>query len=1617
MNFTRKPPRLAACGVVLTLLWAQAAFALEAAPADFGEAAPVPVPEVGLLPADFAPSALAPDAGVAAPELPESVLDAAPAPPRVSPAERKTLDKVEEELGPVVAPQDAPALYAALETMFSRLGAAQQKLFPADAISMNRVYVLDTPVVNAFVYADKTPGVRRSNNLVFITTGMLKKMLGDDQAGLKEGLVRTAGVLSHELAHPLDNIDAEGIKANYGQKVGSQAREIRADSEGTLIAKEAGYPIESVHEALKRLCGDESGAKNSARAWVGTHPENGLRLAMQRMLLTMNRHERGVRAPLYPEAASPAILEELSGIELGAAASRFVPPKDLAEALGRMENLFNLKRNDAYKSLEFNRLALATNALLAQKGRLDDEDFARFTAINRFLTEPRQLKLVDRAGMKALFTKESHSEEFLAYPPHRVFMKKIPAYNDARYFDWARANLFVRREGYGAMMTGLRAAADVLPAEHIFSLFGELMAAAMPEEMNYQPNARYIYDDHLSKGYSIEAQVRMAVLFHEKVLPRMPEQERVEFFVNGQQEKYSYVFPQTRGITAADYGLGVTKDRARLFGDPRLQSLQDDYRKVLRAIWDNRGYYAVLDFAVPFNAMDWDAVFSGLGIDPQAGRGQLRQAVKRFSTTGEYAALVRTFQHGRVKAGHSGKLSALGWLDDTLGPYLAGRFNGALAADAELRILAARTFSASYYQARPQAFARAYERALRAALARQDGKPMTLAELGAAHQAVLEYLAGDAARINVSLSAAQARAIDESGLPADNKRALLREIFLEGYPEARRTAGLTYDYAWVWAFRDDPDFKGVMKILIKDGAVPDATDFFARLLKQKDFRRQGLSGYPGLISEVKDELLGDLDAALAASATGPEKAAAIERFLSVVADPGDGDYPAVQAFNTPELRGIKASAARAAEGLAAPFAQRLEIFRRLTGTGATPATDAFFQKNVEPDFDAAAAEAAGLPLARILESARISGAALQLSLARRLLDPEVERLGSGPHDAADLNRLVETLNAYVRQGSFQKDEYLEDLAWRLGLSGKELDVFIEDEKSYNWRKANPLLLRLGSALSAEIAKLSAPARAQFISFLIDPEGRELPGAILRELQKNAYAAALAADAVENYHKPHARLRRESDRSAYLTKLELEAALSDASPAERIPIFELLLSAGPAALQNAAEFPHNVTRTFLGYAPGSTEGKTLDAYLSVVPAHEKTVSLAYLLSQAGQNKSSVKHIFEVFQTVGVKFGQMSSTWKIFGEEIARQTASLKDSARPMTKAEIEAAMRRARAPGELSRVKALKRVIGSASLKTVVLVELADGREAVMLVRRPHAAEQIESNLDLGRAFLRELQGRGLGRASALLESALDAVRLQLAEEILFTKEAQNLRDAKKYYEGLNASMRARLGGWRFHVPGLIEGFEVRDGILFMEKADGTTFDKLSPQTQAQAGPLLADASVTLLFRDGWFDADRHVGNQFIDPEKKIIYPIDFGQAARYSKKSFWRRDDRYALAQFLRAIAEGDADGLIQSGQALAQPGSAPANLSALRQDVRDILAGEGGPLDRMVALVSAFAERGARLDGRFTFGALKGLMTLYGENYVPEAGLRALLSRRVAALLRSKFPIALRDARAASAG
>ena len=69
-----------------------------------------------------------------------------------------------------------------------------------------------------------------------------------------------------------------------------------------------------------------------------------------------------------------------------------------------------------------------------------------------------------------------------------------------------------------------------------------------------------------------------------------------------------------------------------------------------------------------------------------------------------------------------------------------------------------------------------------------------------------------------------------------------------------------------------------------------------------------------------------------------------------------------------------------------------------------------------------------------------------------------------------------------------------------------------------------------------------------------------------------------------------------------------------------------------------------------------------------------------------------------------------------------------------------------------------------------------------------------------------------------------------------------------------------------------------------------------------------------------------------------------------------------------------------------------------------------------MIEIVTLLAERGLTLQDKFAFGALKGLMIIFGEEYVPQAQFIEILGDEVSHLIKRKLPAWPQVARAALA-
>jgi predicted unusual protein kinase regulating ubiquinone biosynthesis (AarF/ABC1/UbiB family) len=1486
----------------------------------------------------------------------------------------ETLHAVEQRYGPSISAARAPALNAAVQQTFDRLSEAQQRLAPTNTLFINDITIIDSPTLNAFVVPEKENGVARVRNRVFVTTALLRRVF-NGTANSREGLIRLAGILAHELAHPMEKVDAEAFERNHSETAASQAAEIRADSEGMMIAEEAGYPRDAVYQGLQAIFADRAGGSMAAAA-ASTHPADEVRLGTQRLLMTLRRGWRGIKQALFPEPARARLLTELGSLDEYKKRLAFREPANAAEALQRLEDI--LLTSGPNVRLETNRLVLALDDHLLKEGRkLTPDEIRRLKeAWNRIMRD-----VASKEEFATLFTDDNGSARFRAMPDHFEMLDQVPAYRDPEYVK-AMVDLPKRPSamwGHDVAPVTVR-----VPLDEWVSRVEPLLQEVFSQDPDGWALRRNW--STMMKGVSPEAKVRLARIYHEKLRPLMNPYARLTFDTSSEFDaQQSMVVPlRVNDYDSPTQGFGILRHRYRLMSDPRKTVAQNDARAVMESIWRDRGYWGAMGFAMRANRVDWPQVWSVLGIDSQVGASQLRQAVKAFTNSPAYAEVLQSIAEkqaenqmgaSEVLRGQAVYGVSLDWADDTLWPYLNGGRNAAIERNLSRRAVARNGFGASYLLGRPEL----KQRQQRKFVAQQLGELARHGPLSA------EAIVAVGKQSNWELGLPEdenkdhpvllAEGIDGAPWPASEKARWLREIFL---PEPVELNHQKYFKTEHWR---NASAGRIFAALRGQGVEPSALRFAQRARRElidPRHHESNLGPYYDVLADLKAPLLAEI-----AQARGPQALLELAQLL----DPQSGHYTIPGLGNQHAHRDLKDAIVRrfAALNLEAGSPWRTRLWTALTGTGPTSGADELWRSELESVLSSPLNAASHQRLEQALRQKRINGPALQMEVAKKLLNPTVDSLAKkGALDMAAMDRLIRDLNEYVPTGSTRKDKFLESLAWKLNLRGASLKALIEDEKSSNWHKANPLLVNAMSGMSGQITRLPRSARDEMLRYLMDPEGHEFPRAVRGEMERSVLAEVMRMPLSEHER----RTKIEESREAMPVAIaQMESLIRDAAPTERIPLIELILSSGAAAPVNQADFPRDVMRQHLGYALGSNEEKLLLAYLAIIPPYEKAVTVAYLLSQKGKGEGSIKAIFEVFQTVGIKFGQMSSVWKLFGEKAAQETKGLKDSAEPLSLYEMETILKEKLPPAEFGRIRRFVKRLGSASLKTVAEVELDDGSHAVVMVQRPFAPDQVASNLALARRFLEEARKQGIEIPGGMLDSILDDLKSQLDDEMKMTLEAKHIGEHAALYARFNREMAPELKGWRFEVPLLTPGFTPQDTVLVTQKAAGVPWGELDPAVQREVGPLIVESSLRGMFREGLFDADRHAGNFLVDPVNKIIYPIDFGQSERFNRAAPWAADDRLHFAEFVRAIGERNPEALANAGLAMSpQRSLPPAQKAALVGELAAALKDpkNASDSDRIIASVNALAGRGVRMDRRFSFGGLKGLMFLQGENYVP---------------------------------
>jgi len=1517
----------------------------------------------------------------------------------------RIFEQIPEVYGPLVPREAAPDTYKLLdEIILERLNPALRAFakvtFPLHA----EVHVINRSSPNAFVLplAEKEGG---KTNIVFITTGLIAKLGKDRSSGEAAELI--AGVLLHEMAHPADSMSLYSIEKQWGEASSRQLTELRADAESIQLAKLSRLSTDALYRA--GLAMDE-GKPPEAEApsqsihvsaienGLGSHPEGELRDTSLRIFMTFDEFEHGT-SPVSPlKNRDGRFVAEINALP-PALPGRLAYPKTetLLENLDHLEQYIGKPVKNTKEEFRFNALLWELNQKLLKRGsNLSKEESDRLLKFNISLMEATRPKIVSktvgymdaRRDFLATFdgkTQEELVPEIAAYRFKEYQVRIINHYRDALLQQKGKVSIGELLQQYSLVLPS-----DVLFLESKQALIEEMKTWATSDPTD--PAA-----DMMEK-LSSENQVRLAAIFHDEVLPKLTLEERVLFFRrNGLlagKGGYTPFFLRYQW----DRDLDKAREAKSIPDAKTLPELRSSYKALALRIWKDRGEYAALDASLR-NAwhVDWEKIFSEVGLSKDQGYAELRESVRVYTASQRFYDLLKSLKKLDPKFNTEDSQKPK-WLTPELSQALSGTKNAFIAKDPEIAEFADKKWAKRMTLLDPKENHQNVKTALVRYLNTLSAKPLVTDNFR-----IRKGILPEKSEIT---DLAFAEAVSESGLSEADKSRLLHEIFVSDWAHSSFTIFERYDSngsTFYTRLDDQPEVAHqILALLKKHGAVGSSSDLLHQVYSpvSKDLN-SGYRWHPTGVGVFEDQLHRELDAL---ASKGYQE---LLKFIAVVLDPGAGEYMdqrVYKEYQSAAFQRLRDHAAQLLGRLQIALPEKIAAFDRLTETGRSQGTDRYFAEQLRkapwshPQYRDDAS--------RFLVKERLGDRVLEIELAKQVLEPQVIELQKAALTPDRLKKFFKELNKHAPSSSIEKDRFVEDLAWRLKIEDVEMLSLIEGEKSLSWTKHNPNLVKWVSFASTYLRDMRPHERLAAMDYVLDPQGKNVPTELMDVIDRNVRAGRISGVGVGPGAEAKAR---------YYGKVSLEQYATQLKDIEKVPILDLLINAKPDPIVGGKDYALNLARRFLRYEPGSGEEIVLSAFLSVLPEYRRTVALAYLMSVSGKDKTGVKAIFEAFKAVGVKTGQQASLWRLMGDAYLGQLGELKDSASPPVKKEIRELIEKNLSPQELGKIKHLKEIKGSASIKTAVLVELADGREVIMYVRRPNAEQQIRSNLALARKLIEELERRGQGKQVGLMKELLSPIEEQLQAELKMTEEARHIQRAKEFYARMNKELAANLDGWRLEVPGISKDFQVRDELLFVDAVQAKSFRHLTEsEARGKMGQAIVDSALKALFEEGWLNADPHVGNFLIDPKAKVLYPIDFGQTEVFSKKaSKWAADDVYVFAQFLRSLEAKDAQGVLSYGLSM---GEAPHNKlgmidkALLLRELEGALGAKEGMNETLIKVVNLFGSSKRPFQRKFLLGGLKMLQTLAAEGYVSPDALKAKVAAHVKAALLAKAPRAALD-------
>jgi len=283
---------------------------------------------------------------------------------------------------------------------------------------------------------------------------------------------------------------------------------------------------------------------------------------------------------------------------------------------------------------------------------------------------------------------------------------------------------------------------------------------------------------------------------------------------------------------------------------------------------------------------------------------------------------------------------------------------------------------------------------------------------------------------------------------------------------------------------------------------------------------------------------------------------------------------------------------------------------------------------------------------------------------------------------------------------------------------------------------------------------------------------------------------------------------------------------------------------------------------------------------------------------------------------IKLGQVLSTRPdLVPPAFEAALSALQDSAPPVAIGAIRASLREALGREvEVAYSSFDDAPLAAASIGQVHAALLPNGRDVVVKVRRPAIVETVELDLAI------------LGRLARLVAALPGPLRR--IDVVGFVAEfgTTTRRELDYLAEGGNADrIRPRVAALDIHVPEVIWS-HTRTSVLTLERIYGAKIDDLATLETMGIDPRaiareFAEAYLSMVFVEGFFHADPHPGNLFVEADGRVAM-VDFGMVGTVSAEV------RHALVEILVALSIQDVS---RSSRALHDLGVVPADVDEVQ--------------------------------------------------------------------------------------